>query len=259
MARTRHGNEGAPLKRRAARRVGARRTRKQKGGSKKKFMAYYTCFFGRSGSASDKIPPIPSTSNDCFFFTNNKRAADQAEDAGWNVVMSPVNIKGSDRNNAMDSKELKTCPHHFKQLRGYTYTCYFDSKMKIKESDIINMISGLLGNTVMLLNKHHFIENSVWKELSEAMFQPRYVEDKDKYEAYINSNIKDNNFKDTSDVHYETGLILRKSGEEVDKIGEEWFADIMKTGPECQITFFFIQQKYKDIIKPLPVYYGRDE
>ena len=35
-----------------------------------------------------------------------------------------------------------------------------------------------------------------------------------------------------------------------------WLADIRETGAECQISFFFIQQKYKDHVKPLSKYYG---
>jgi hypothetical protein len=254
-----------PIKRLKSRRVKRKKgiTRKQKGGntspgeSESKRIVFYTCFFGPSGSASDVIPMKPSDTSDCYYFTNNPDASKTAAAAGWNVVDVPVDIKTSERDNAMDSKEVKACPHHFKELQGYTYSCYFDSKLKIKENDINDMLKGMEGDVVMLVNKHPFITNSVQKELNVAMDQPRYAQNKGRYVNLINSKMKNSRYKNKTNVHYETSCILRKCGSIVDQIGEEWFEDIKKTGPECQISFFFVQQKYKDNIKPLPVYYGR--
>ena len=235
---------------------GRKRTKKHKGGAKK-HIVYYTCFYGPSGSASDKIPSKPSETDNCYYFTNNPDAAKNAKDAGWTVIEQPsVNIKMTDRDNAMDSKEVKACPHHFKELQGYTYSCYFDSKLNVKEKDIKQMLKGLEGDVIMLLNRHPVVKNSVREELNLAMFQPRYAEDRDKYINLIESKVKNGNYSDKTDTHYETGFILRKSGGLVDRIGEDWYEDIKKTGPACQISFPFIYQKYKDNIKPLPDYYG---
>lgn len=232
-----------------------RGTRRQRGGGKK--IVFYTCFFGPSGSVSHKIPPVPSSTYDCIYFTNNKDASSAAKSAGWTVVDIPVAVKESNRNNAVDSKEVKACPHHFKELNGYEYSCYFDSKLVVKEADVISMLDGLKGGVVMLVNKHPFIKNSVRNEFDAAMAQPRYAQNRGKYESLINSKLKSGNYKNKTDVHYETSCILRRSGDLVNMIGEEWYKDILETGAECQISFFFIQQKYKDNIRPLPVYYGR--
>jgi hypothetical protein len=237
---------------------GRKRTRTYRGGAKK-HIVYFTCFYGPSGTASDKIPSKPSETDDCYYFTNNPDASKKAKDAGWKVIDLPsVNIKMTNRDNAMDSKEVKACPHHFKELRGYTYLCYFDSKLNVKEKDINDMIKGLEGDVVMLVNRHPFIKNSVREELNVAMGQPRYAQNRGRYVNLIDSKLKNGNYSDKTDTHYETSCILRKSGDLVDRIGEDWYEDIKKTGPECQISFPFVYQKYKDNIRPLPVYYGRN-
>jgi hypothetical protein len=231
-------------------------TRRHKGGNHK-HIVYYTCFFGKTGTASHKIPHLPSTTSDCFYFTNNSDASKKARESGWKVVNVNKQVKNTNRDNSVDSKELKACPHHFDELKGYTYSCYFDSKLHVKEDDVEDMLKEMHGDVVMLLNKHPGIKD-VNKEFSEAMKDPRYAQDREKYEALMKDKIENGKYKNTADVHYETSCILRKSGDIVDKIGEDWLKDIYKTGAECQISFFFIQQQYKDNIRPLPRYYGRD-
>lgn len=228
--------------------------RKQRGGNK--HIVFYSCFYGKSGSAADVLPPLPSKKYDCYFFTNNTSMRDRANDAGWKVVFSDNKPKETNRDNAMDSKEVKACPHHFEELKGYTYSCYFDSKLKVYDTDIEKMLDGLKGNVVMLLNKHAFIEKSVRDELIMAMGIQKYAVNHDKYTRLIDSKLKAG-LKDKAEVHYETGLILRLSGDIVNNIGEQWYKYIKETGAECQISFFFIQQEFKDNIAPLPKRYGQ--
>jgi len=217
---------------------------------KDKKIAFYSCFFGDSASVANKVPPLPSEKYDCYFFTNNTDTYNTANKAGWKSVLNDTIHKGSDRENALNSKEVKACPHHFKELHGYKYTCYFDSKLQVYERDIGKMLTGFQGNVVMLLNKHSFIKHSVHEEFEEAMKQQRYAEDREKYQKFIQSKLEAG-LRDTVDVHYETGLILRLSGDIVNSIGEQWYKYIQETGPECQISFFFIQQEFKDNIMAL--------
>ena len=229
-----------------------KRKRTLKGGNKK--IVYYTCFFGPNGSAAHVIPERPSKTSDCFYYTNNKDASQEARNAGWTVIDMPIEIKSTNRNNAMDSKELKACPHHFNELKGYTYSCYFDSKRYAKEEEIISMLDSMTGDVVMLINRHPGIKGAR-QELEVALWQPRYAQNKNKYEGLINEKLNEG-YSNVSEYHYETNVILRKCGDITERIGEDWFADIKRTGAECQISFAFIQQKYKDNVRPLPVYYG---
>jgi hypothetical protein len=228
--------------------------RKQRGGSK--YLVFYTCYFGPSANIADKIPEKPSAKYKCYYFSNNQNTLRSAEGKGFIPVFIDTPIKSTDRDNAVDSKELKTCPHHFSELRGYTYTCYFDSKLHVIEHDVEEFIKNELKEpTAMLLNSHPTNKTSVWQEYRDAMHSTRYSVNSSKYNGLIERKVKEG-MKNTAKNHYETGFIIRKSGPLVDKMGEEWLTDIRETGAECQITFFFIQQKYKDNVKPLSKYYG---
>jgi 23S rRNA A1618 N6-methylase RlmF len=234
---------------------GGNKSKKQRGGNKSKKLVFYTCFFGNTGSPADIVPELPSKNYDCYYFTNNIATSDKAKAVGWNVIFINKSIKGTNRDNAMDSKELKACPHHFEQLKGYTYSCYFDSKLRVKENDIKNMLNEIKGDVVMLVNRHPTAKG-VREEFDLAMGQPRYSQNSDKYKKFMNSKFK-SGLKEMVDVHYETSCIIRLSGDTANAIGDQWYKYIEETGAECQITFFFVQQEFKDNIRPLPVYYGR--
>ena len=228
--------------------------RKQRGGSN--HLVFYTCYFGPSANVADKIPEKPSAKYKCYYFSNNRNTLQSAEAKGFIPVFSDTPIKSTNRDNAVDSKELKACPHHFPELCGYTYTCYFDSKLHVMEQDVEEFIKNELKEpAVMLLNSHPTNKTSVWQEYKNAMPSKRYAVNNSKYRSLIERKVKEG-MKNTAENHYETGFIIRKSGTLVEKMGEEWLADIRETGAECQITFFFIQQTYKDHVKPLSKYYG---
>ena len=226
-------------------------SRKQRRGNKSKYLVIYTCFFGNSGSAADKVPRVPSTKYDCYFFTNNAATRDKAKEAGWHVIFIDVPPKLSYSDNSMDAKELKTCPHHFNELKGYVYSCYFDTKQQIvTEKYIKDRLDDLKEKVVMLVAEHTFIKPSVHEEFKVAMEQPRYAQDEKKYKDFIDNKLKEG-LKSDVETHYETNIILRRSGNIVDDIGEKWYKYILETGPECQISFFFIQQEFKGHIAPL--------
>jgi len=46
-----------------------------------------------------------------------------------------------------------------------------------------------------------------------------------------------------------TGFILRKNSDMTNKINEIWFEHIKQCGIECQISFFFIYQMYKEFME----------
>ena len=92
----------------------------------------------------------------------------------------------------------------------------------------------------MILKKHAFLKPNVWNEYKEAMMQERYKVDSEKYKQYILKQER-SGLSPEADVHYQTGLIIRKSLPVTEKIGEVWYEHIQEAGIECQISFFFIQ------------------
>jgi len=223
-----------------------------------RYIVYYSCFFGKDDSVANKVPTCPSFTAPCYFFSNNKKTLDKLKGSKWIGIHVDIPIKNTNRDNAMDSKEFKVCPNHFYQLRGYKYSCYFDSKLSVKEADVLAMIDAKLKNSraTMIVNRHPTIAPRVWDEFNEAMHQDRYSVNKDRYSSYIKEQLN-SGLRNTVQDHYETSFIIRKSGPLTNRIGSLWLDMIKKTGIECQISFFFIQQLFPNYIVPTESTYGR--
>jgi hypothetical protein len=216
------------------------------------FLAYYTCFFGNNSNVANVIRKPPSQYHDCYYFTNNKETYEKIKNSLWKPILLDIPIKNDLTEDAKDSKELKACPHFFDILNNYKYSCYIDSKINVNEGKIYDIIEEKLEHTnyLFVLRKHPFIKNNVWDEFNECLKQKRYQKEKQKYFNYINEQIK-NGLKIKSNVHFTTNFILRKNNEITKKINETWFEHIKQCGIECQISFFFIYQMYKEFISEI--------
>jgi hypothetical protein len=221
-------------------------------------LVFYTCFFGDNHSVANNIPNLPTTEYDCYYFTNNLSTYNKLKNTGWNrVFMNDTPIKETFAGNSMDCKEIKSCPHKFQILNQYKYSCYFDSKLKIDlervKTNLINLINT---DKTIIFAKHPFIKsNNVWDEFNESMKQPRYFDQKEQYENYINRQVSQG-LMPASDIHHASGFIIRKHCEMTNQINEEWYKHIKECGIQCQISFFFVQQMYKSYIYPVEYYDG---
>ena len=221
-------------------------------------LVFYTCFFGDDHSVANKIPSVPTTEYDCYYFTNNLSTYNKLKNTGWNrVFINDIPIKETYTGNSMDSKEIKSCPHKFQILNQYKYSCYFDSKLKIDMERVkINLTNLINSDKSIIFAKHPLIKsNNVWDEFNESMKQPRYFSQKEQYEKYINQQLSQG-MMPVSDIHHVTGFIIRKHGETTNQINEEWYKHIKECGIQCQISFFFVQQMYKAHIYPVEYYDG---
>jgi len=222
-------------------------------------IVFYTCFFGNDGNVANKVPPVPSSTYDCYYFTNNINTYNQLLNTDWKRMFLSIPIKSDYNLSSMDSKELKACPNHFEVLNYYEYSCYFDSKIFVDENKIDELIEKMLVNTdkLMILPKHPYLtmknwEPNVWNEYTESLYQPRYAMEKNKYVSYIHKQIE-SGLKEVSNTHYTTHFILRKHGKKTNEINDTWFQHIKECGIECQISFFFINQLFIDYISPIEV------
>jgi len=213
------------------------------------YLAYYTCFFGNDNNNSNVIKKIPSNSDDCYYFTNNENTIKKLQATKWKPIFVNIPIKNNLLENTRDSKEIKVCPNRFNILKKYKYLCYIDSKLIINESQINNIIRNNLEETdyLMVLGKHPFIKENIWNEYNECLLQERYFKEKDRYFKYINNQIK-SGLSEKSEIHFQTGLIIRKNTTETNLINETWFEHIKECGIECQISFFFINQLFNKYI-----------
>ena len=225
-------------------------------------LAFYSCFFGGNSNDRNRIPPRPSTTHDCYFFTNNPTTYSELETTGWKGIYlgDRIPIKDDPTASAMDAKHLKACPYMYKELHPYEATCYIDSSLTITSlNQIIQMTEETFkySNYWMIIARHPFISES-WlpsarSEFNNAMLQPRYAAERDKYEQYIAEQIQ-SGLLETDDIHFATGFIIRKNCMETRRLGEVWYHHIQKCGIECQISFFFVQQMFKGGIYAIEPY-----
>lgn len=213
-------------------------------------IAFYVCFFGNDTNCAARVPKLPSNLYDCYYFTNNKNMYDSLKNSGWKrIFIKDVEIKNDNTADAFDSKELKSCPNHYEVLNNYTFSCYFDSKTFTVDVNRVLYFTEELIRTGkhFAIPLHPFLKENVYNELNESMKMPQYVCERDKYEKYIQRQLS-LGLHEKMPNHYATQFIVRKSGEVVNKLNDTWYEHIKECGIECQISFFFIQQLFSDII-----------
>jgi hypothetical protein len=183
-----------------------------------------------------------------YFYSNNKEVLAKVEKWGWiPVLMSQFEVSKDTLKSAMQAKYPKALPHRLEELRRFEYTIYADDKISIDESVIDGAIQDLLRTGApMSVPEHRLIKENVLFELVEAMKQERYVRQKDEIIAYLSEKLT-KGAKIKSKL-FETGVILRDmKHNKVNDINECWYREIEKCGIECQISFFFVAQKYDEI------------
>jgi predicted O-methyltransferase YrrM len=218
--------------------------------TKPNFLCFYTCFIGSNNNLSNVVPNVPSNKYDCYYFTNNKDKYNSLLNTQWiPVLLDNIPLTDDYNISSFQSKELKACPSNFSQLNKYKYTCYFDSKLNLFEDVILTKITNMENaNKIICISKHPFIDGKVWDEYTEAInYQDRYYIEKEKYSNYINKKLS-LGFKDKLEYHYTTNFIIRKNTEFCKIINNIWYEHIRECGIQCQISFFFIQQIFKDTI-----------
>jgi hypothetical protein len=147
----------------------------------------------------------------------------------------------------------------YPELNAYDATCYFDSALTVNTYDVIELAEKTFtySNYEVIIARHPFI-SATWppsarSEFKNAMLQPRYEVEREKYEKYMAEQIK-SGLLEEDDIHYATGFIVRKNNMEMRKMGEVWYRHILACGIECQISFFFVQQMFKGKIYGIEPY-----
>ena len=216
---------------------------------KSNLLCFYTFFIGSNNTTND-VPNVPSKNYDCYYFTNNKYKYNSLLNTQWiPVLLDNIPLNEDCNISLFQSKELKACPDNFSQLTKYKYTCYFDSYLNLFEDVILNKITYMENeNKIICMSKHPFIDGKVWDEYTESInHHNQYFTEKDKYFNYINKKLN-LGFKDKLEYHYTTNFIIRKNTDFCKNINSLWYENIKECGIQCQISFFFIQQIFKDTI-----------
>jgi len=218
-----------------------------------KNIAFYTCFYGTNNNPAFKIPEIPSEKYDCYYFSNNTKLLEKLNGTKWIGIYDNKPITNNSIESCMYGKHVKVVPEDFEVLKPYDYTCFLDSKLdKVSETFIETFIETyfIKQNYALLLREHIFIKDNVWNEFNESMKQDRYVQEKEKYQKYINKQIS-NGLVETTDKHCQCGFLIRNMRHpNITEIDKTWYSHIQECGIQDQISFFFVKQLFHDSIYP---------
>lgn len=212
-------------------------------------LVFYTCFFGSDNNWANLIPKCPSNIYPCYYYTNNLNTFARLEGTNWKGILLDVPIHYDNVQSAMDAKHLKACPHEYKELNSHKYICYFDSKHNVDEKKIEFLIQNQMeipDGFDVLIPKHPCNFTCIWEEYDMAMGVEKYNAEKEKNKVYIEKQLE--NLSENVKHHLTTQFILRKNTEICKTMNDTWYKHIQECGIMCQLSFFFIQQIYKDII-----------
>ena len=219
----------------------------------KLYLAFYTCFYGSNNNNAFRIPEIPSTNYDCYYFTNNKDIMKELENTKWIGIYDNKPVTDDLIESCMYGKYVKGLPCHNSILQKYDYTCFLDSKLdKVSETFVENMIDKYFvkESYALLLREHVFLKGYIWDEYNESMKQERYRKESARYYAYIQKQLS-KGLKETTSYHCQCGFLIRNMKHPViNQINQKWYDEIQECGIQDQISFFFVKQYFDQHILP---------
>lgn len=214
-------------------------------------LAFYTCYYGPSGSWSNKVYPPPSREHPCYYFTNNRGTFESATIGGWIAVWDTQPIENNETRDCQNTKLLRCCPHLFEPVNKHAYLCYLDSKLWVTDLDlIVSLAKDLTDEKPLVLSRHPGTYTSAWGEFKEAMRQPRYRIHQPRYAQYISTMLR-MGFEDLP-LRHNCGFRIQKQGPLARQIGETWYAHIGLCGIEDQISWQFVVQQFPGAIHEIP-------
>lgn len=219
-------------------------------------IAFYTVFitsdFNKFILYHRRVPNFtpPSKVHDCYFYTNSVHIYESLKNTKWIPILLKYTVDTTKSNDhfcqdTMFAKHLKAMPHLYEELNKYEYTFYFDATVKKINVEKVEE----LATHSLRFKINPDIKNGILNELHEAILQPRYAAEKERYELYIKEQIL-KGFAMKTDVHLVSTFILRKMNDPaVIQFNTVWYENIIKCGIECQIALFFVNQMFPGLIK----------
>ena len=77
------------------------------------------------------------------------------------------------------------------------------------------------------------------------------MKEKEKMEVYLDTKLREG-YSLNVPMHYETGFIVRNQTDaRVRRLNEAWYDEILRCGIQCQMSFFFVQQMFREMVENL--------
>lgn len=232
-------------------------------------VAFVTGYVGQD--SKPRIPKKPK-GYDSYYITNHSGVISRLQKTNWIPIFienvtdllslfspdSPFLKLSSDEISALDEvkqsqfytlacKRLKVYPNLFLP-KTYDFVVWSDNKFSVNASDSIKTINNWNHKTAMMLHKHPFVENNI-EELSESMHQQRYVEQKARYQNYLDEQTA-KGLSVEGTMHYQCGYLLyNEAHPKTNLIRSTWQDHINMCGINDQISFHFVAQLFDDCVE----------
>lgn len=213
-------------------------------------LAIYSGYTGMGYTRDIKY--VPTEKYPCYFVTNNIAVETYVKKLGWIPIKFDAPLFTSNLSeSSKQSKQFKIMPTTFKELHEYDYLYYTDDKVNLDDSRLPILVD-YLGDSAYAIRKHFYNRPNVMYEFLESLAQPRYAEIYETLIKYISEEV-DKGYKLNSNL-YATGAILRNMRHsKTQNIDNDWYVGTQASGGlQCQISFFFTAQRYKNLIKEIP-------
>jgi len=190
--------------------------------------------------------PLPGHS---YFITNINELKHRVHKAGWRPLH--ISVDGFNMSDSVDialaGKRMKVFPQKCLPTNNgtaYNIIVWFDNKFDINEPAVSDVIQRLDSRIGVYMHKHPFLCCGADVEYKESMHQKRYFWGKAMVLRYMEEEVS-LGFKLHGERHFQTGVIIYNlRNPDTLKIQNLWMEHIMRCGIQCQISFYFIAQRF---------------
>jgi hypothetical protein len=212
-----------------------------------KELAVYSTYFGSNKNKTFNARTV-AAGVDHYFISNNKDILSTVESAGWIPIFLDMEISINRVLSAQQAKIPKALPHIFPKLSNYDFLFYVDDKIEFEVSALKSLLEMMRKNEKsIIVRAHPSLHGNILNEFAAAMIQPRYQAQRDQTVDYIDAKLHDGLKLKVENLYWTSAILRNMRHPDTIKINEDWYANILECGIECQISFDFIAQKYSSI------------
>jgi beta-1,4-mannosyl-glycoprotein beta-1,4-N-acetylglucosaminyltransferase len=204
--------------------------------------------------------PVKHAGVDSFFVINDLDIAEQATALGYiAVVLAHIPTVNASTEvsivNAMHSKLLKVFPQMLASRatgKTYDFVIWMDNKYDIDWQRAWATINNWPQNAAVMMPRP-VVCCGINKTFNDCMKQERYAIGRNQLQAYIDKQVNEGfslTEADPRDDHsFATGFIVyNMHHENTTKIQALWYEHIQQAGIQCQISMFFVAQRFRQNI-----------
>ena len=212
-----------------------------------KELAIYSTYFGSSTNKTFNANRV-AAGLDHYFISNNKDILSDVAKAGWIPIFLNLEISTNRVLSAQQAKIPKALPHLFPELTAYQFLFYVDDKIDFDVSTLQSLREMMSkNNSSLMVRAHPSLHGNILNEFAAAMIQPRYQAQRDQTVEYIDNKLHEGLTLKVEHLYWTSAILRNMAHPETVGINEDWYANILECGIECQISFDFIAQKYSSI------------